>query len=176
MLSERLLSFARLLARPVSIRSFPIISSKCQLFHCFGDVHHARFATLPPVHISSYSSLTPIEFQRQSEHALQYLTISMEDLSDKYDLGSDFDVSYSSGVLTVSFGSSHGTYVLNKQAPNKQIWLSSPKSGPRRFNYDVPMHSWIDHRENINLFDLLSKEISEIVNSPVMFENPPLDS
>lgn len=30
-----------------------------------------------------------------------------------------------SGVLTLKLGS-HGTYVINKQPPNKQIWLSSP--------------------------------------------------
>ena len=29
------------------------------------------------------------------------------------------------------------TWVLNKQAPNKQIWLSSPLSGPMRFEYTV---------------------------------------
>ena len=30
------------------------------------------------------------------------------------------------GVLTVKMGSDLGTYVINKQTPNKQIWLSSP--------------------------------------------------
>lgn len=30
------------------------------------------------------------------------------------------------GVLTLSLGGSLGTYVINKQTPNKQIWLSSP--------------------------------------------------
>jgi frataxin len=28
-----------------------------------------------------------------------------------------------------------GVYVLNKQPPNKQIWLSSPISGPKRFDF-----------------------------------------
>lgn len=28
-----------------------------------------------------------------------------------------------------------GTYVLNKQPPNKQIWLSSPISGPKRYDW-----------------------------------------
>ena len=37
----------------------------------------------------------------------------------------------SQGVLTLNLGS-HGTYVINKQAPNKQIWMSSPLSGPVR--------------------------------------------
>ena len=42
------------------------------------------------------------------------------------------DVNYSSGVLKLDFNSEEGkkTYVLNKQAPNKQLWLSSPFSGP----------------------------------------------
>lgn len=31
-----------------------------------------------------------------------------------------------SGVLTLDAGAA-GTYVINKQPPNKQIWLSSPK-------------------------------------------------
>lgn len=29
------------------------------------------------------------------------------------------------GVLTIKLGK-RGTFVLNKQAPNRQIWLSSP--------------------------------------------------
>ncbi|KAI4099522.1 MAG: hypothetical protein L6R37_005949 [Teloschistes peruensis] len=39
-----------------------------------------------------------------------------------------------SGVLSLTFPPI-GTYVLNKQPPNKQIWLSSPKSGPKRYDY-----------------------------------------
>ena len=31
----------------------------------------------------------------------------------------------------------HGTYVLNKQPPNRQIWLSSPVSGPKRYDWVV---------------------------------------
>lgn len=35
------------------------------------------------------------------------------------------------GVIKLALGE-HGTYVLNKQAPNKQLWMSSPVSGPVR--------------------------------------------
>lgn len=38
------------------------------------------------------------------------------------------------GVLEVSLPPS-GTYVINKQPPNKQIWLSSPVSGPKRYDF-----------------------------------------
>ena len=41
------------------------------------------------------------------------------------------------GVLTVGHPKK-GTYVLNKQPPNKQIWLSSPISGPKRFDWTIP--------------------------------------
>lgn len=39
------------------------------------------------------------------------------------------------GVLTAVISEAFGTYVINKQAPNKQIWLSSPVSGPKRYDY-----------------------------------------
>ena len=49
--------------------------------------------------------------------------------------GGDFEVSYASGVLTIVMPP-HGTWVLNKQTPNQQIWWSSPLSGPRRYEYE----------------------------------------
>ena len=38
------------------------------------------------------------------------------------------------GVLTVRLGEL-GTYVINKQTPNRQIWMSSPVSGPMRYDW-----------------------------------------
>jgi len=65
-----------------------------------------------------------------------------------------------------------GTYVLNKQPPNKQIWLSSPISGPKRFDWVIVGDSqhakegtetsggkWIYLRDGTALSDLLKKEI-----------------
>ena len=37
----------------------------------------------------------------------------------------DADIELSQGVLTLKLGGL-GTYVINKQAPNRQIWMSSP--------------------------------------------------
>ena len=39
-------------------------------------------------------------------------------------------------MLNVSFPNV-GTYVINKQPPNKQIWLSSPQSGPKRYDWVI---------------------------------------
>ncbi|TKS66032.1 Frataxin, mitochondrial [Collichthys lucidus] len=67
-----------------------------------------------------------------------------------------------SGVLTVKVGRDHGTYVINKQTPNKQIWLSSPTSGPKR--YDWTGESWVYTHDGVSLHQLLSKEFSIIFN------------
>eukprot|EP00124_Ichthyophonus_hoferi_P003032 Ihof_evm3s238 gene=Ihof_evmTU3s238 len=59
-----------------------------------------------------------------ADETLHQLTDFFDDLVEK-DGNDTMDVSYESGVLTVDLGAT-GTYVINKQSPNKQIWLSSP--------------------------------------------------
>ena len=72
-------------------------------------------------------------------------------------------------MLNISFPPV-GTYVLNKQPPNKQIWLSSPTSGPKRFDYVVSGESmnekegsgsydWVYLRDGTRLSELLRKEL-----------------
>ena len=60
------------------------------------------------------------------------------------------------GVLTLAFPPA-GTYVLNKQPPNKQIWLSSPVSGPKR--YDYVDGRWMYLRDGSGLRELLEEEL-----------------
>eukprot|EP01111_Echinosteliopsis_oligospora_P009831 TRINITY_DN2955_c0_g1_i1.p1 TRINITY_DN2955_c0_g1~~TRINITY_DN2955_c0_g1_i1.p1 ORF type:complete len:207 (+),score=30.24 TRINITY_DN2955_c0_g1_i1:66-623(+) len=73
----------------------------------------------------------------------------------------DFDLEYSNGVLTVSLGKK-GTYVFNKQSPNRQIWWSSPISGPKRFEYDSALNQWVNNRDRIPLLSTLSQEIKRL--------------
>lgn len=78
---------------------------------------------------------------------------------------------FQDGVLTVFLGPSYGTYVINRQTPNKQIWLSSPTSGPKR--YDLILKNggyWIYKHDGVTLHKLLQDEISKIV-SEVDFKN-----
>ena len=42
-----------------------------------------------------------------------------------------FDLDLNDGILT--FTNENGTYVINKQSVAKEIWLSSPVSGPYHF-------------------------------------------
>lgn len=72
---------------------------------------------------------------------------------------------FSAGVLTVQV-EGKGTWVINKQPPNKQIWLSSPVSGPRRFDWigedgNEGNGAWVCLREGdeVGLGELLRREL-----------------
>jgi frataxin len=74
-----------------------------------------------------------IDYETASDETLESLGEYFEELFDSDSRMLNADVSLASGVLNVTIPN-HGTYVINKQSPNKQIWLSSPQSGPARFD------------------------------------------
>lgn len=71
-------------------------------------------------------------------------------------------------VLTINI-KGQKTYVLNIQKPTRQLWLSSPFSGPKRFEYDMKMCKWYDiHNKKISLYELLNEEINkELINNNI---------
>lgn len=82
------------------------------------------------------------------------------------------------GVLTVNLGKTYGIYVINKQTPNKQIWLSSPRSGPKRFDYMPSSNGsehgyWVYKHSGIALHELLDEEMGEIVSAQTGFQKLP---
>ncbi|KAL8708533.1 MAG: hypothetical protein Q9220_006586 [cf. Caloplaca sp. 1 TL-2023] len=89
----------------------------------------SRFSTHP----LTPEPLTPDRYHRLADKYIDHLVSKLESLQEERE---DVDCEYSAGVLTLSFPP-QGTYVLNKQPPNKQIWLSSPVSGPKRYDYVV---------------------------------------
>lgn len=105
------------------------------------------------------------EYNKLADACIEELRDRLEQEQEKRE---DIDVEFSTGVLEVS--TSKGTYAFNKQAPNKQIWLSSPLSGPMRFDWVVTGESlnqkegsgkgeWVYLRENISLSDVVRKEL-----------------
>ena len=74
-------------------------------------------------------------------------------------------------MLTVSFGA-QGTYVINKQTPNQQIWLSSPTSGPKRYDYDTTARAWVYSHDSIPLHTRLTDEITTLLGSPTTIMVP----
>lgn len=63
-------------------------------------------------------------YHQEADHTLDVLCEEFERLVEDVDMDNT-DIELSQGVLTLKLGSL-GTYVINKQTPNKQLWLSSP--------------------------------------------------
>jgi frataxin-like iron-binding protein CyaY len=88
---------------------------------------------LTPVH----SNTSVQEFDAAHHHFLDALQSLLE--SPRFE-SLNLDVALSDGVLSVA-SPNHGTWVLNKHGPTRQLWLSSPVSGPAKFNF----HRELEH-------------------------------
>jgi len=111
------------------------------------------------------SDLSVESYHFFSDATMDTLLESLEMLLDR--LGNPiYEVEYHSGVLTLALGDK-GTYVVNKQPPNKQIWLSSPFSGPKRYDYLPSEDSWVYSRDGRTMEDLLNTELSAALGQPV---------
>ncbi|KIM54210.1 hypothetical protein SCLCIDRAFT_137257, partial [Scleroderma citrinum Foug A] len=110
------------------------------------------------------------ELQIERYHALSDATMAtlLEQLEGLLDeLGNDdMEVDYHGGVLTLNLGL-HGTYVINKQPPNQQIWLSSPISGPKRYDYVPTSDDWRYSRDGQELGALMECELSDTLERKV---------
>ncbi|KAI9029913.1 hypothetical protein CLU79DRAFT_733125 [Phycomyces nitens] len=115
------------------------------------------------------ADLTPEDYHKVADKTFDSMVERLETIGDEIDMD-EYDIEYSQGVMTLKLGE-HGTYVLNKQPPNRQIWFSSPKSGPKRFDYDLKSGKWFYPRDNHTLNELFNEELSEILKQDIdLFE------
>ena len=149
----------------------------------------ARAAHSTPVWAKGAAFSTPtyragelrmVDYHRMIDHSLDTLTSQLEELMETQDIDAleekapqgseegEWDVEYATGVINVRLGS-YGTYVINKQPPTQQLWLSSPTSGPKRFDYDTDKGVWFMYRDGeLFLFhELLSRELSAVFDTPL---------
>jgi len=105
------------------------------------------------------------EYHIKADHTMEGLLDTLEGLLDSVGQP-DWEVDYHSGVLTLKLGV-NGTYVINKQPPNMQIWLSSPRSGPKRYDFHKDATEWVYSRDGQSLNVLLSEELSNVFKEPV---------
>lgn len=129
------------------------------------------YATPPP--LETTSSLSTAEYHAYSDDTMESLLTALETLVDEA-ADASYEVEYSSGVLTLKLGEL-GTYVINKQPPNKQIWLSSPTSGPKRYDYDVESGKWVYSRDGVSLGTLLEQELSSAFDKEIRLGIEPQD-
>ncbi|XP_039399239.1 frataxin, mitochondrial isoform X1 [Mauremys reevesii] len=115
--------------------------------------------------LNDKSSLDEPTYEKLAEETLDSLADFFEDLADKPFTPEDYDVSFGNGVLTAKLGGDMGTYVINRQTPNKQIWLSSPTSGPKR--YDWTGRNWVYSHDGVSLHELLAVELSAALKTKI---------
>ncbi|PON79684.1 Frataxin [Parasponia andersonii] len=118
-----------------------------------------------PTAIDYRSVLQEDEFHRLADSTIHDLQEKFEGYGDSVQV-EGFDIDYGNEVLTLKLGDL-GTYVLNKQTPNRQIWLSSPVSGPSRFDWDPNAHAWVYRRNKANLLDVLESELEQLCGEPI---------
>eukprot|EP00793_Prasinoderma_coloniale_P003491 PRCOL_00006727-RA len=82
---------------------------------------------------------------------------TLEDFLEGMDV-EGYDISLAMGVLTLTLGEK-GTYVVNKQTPNRQLWLSSPVSGPSRFDWSPAERQWVYTHTGRRLHEMLAHEL-----------------
>ncbi|PTB66457.1 Frataxin [Trichoderma citrinoviride] len=122
-----------------------------------------------PTKTETKFAVAELSSEEYNDLADEYMNDLLEKFETLQDNGAPIDVEYSSGVMTVTVAGK-GTYVINKQPPNKQIWLSSPLSGPKRYDFCVEsegqgdkegtaLGTWIYTRDNSSLDELILKEI-----------------
>lgn len=83
-------------------------------------------------------------------------------------LGDEIDAELQGGILTLSLDSG-GQYVINKHAPNRQIWMSSPVSGAT--HYDYAEGNWQSTRDpGARLPQVLAAELKAKFGTDIAFE------
>lgn len=107
--------------------------------------------------------MTEAEFERFATAALTRIAETLE-----LNLGLAADVDLQDGILTVTLDQG-GAYVINKHTPNRQIWLSSPRSGASHYGFDAARGTWIDTRSGRTLGLVLAEEFDPIASGPLTF-------
>ncbi|GJJ71981.1 frataxin [Entomortierella parvispora] len=128
------------------------------------------YSTSTPEPQYSISDLPDDDYHNISDACMDRMVEYFEDIGDAHEIPG-YDVEYQSGVMTLKLGVK-GTYVVNKQPPNKQLWLSSPTSGPKRYDYDLVHKTWFYNRDHHSLKYLLDTEITKALGFEI---DVPLD-
>lgn len=173
----RLLQSGRSVRVPAVANTAPLLLQKpadgATAAPTFGYPHRS-YSSMNPNDFIASSLIDSVTFVTVCSDTLESLVDYFEQIIDESGTLRNPDVTYGDGVLTVSFGEPHGTYVINRQLPNRQIWLSSPTSGPKRYDFipdkrTVNEGYWLYRHDGVTLHELLQQEITAIVGRKLDF-------
>jgi frataxin len=100
------------------------------------------------------------QFERLADATLAQLLSAIEAAAG------DLDAEVVNGILTIELESG-GKYLLNRHAPNRELWLSSPVSGAWHFAWSEGENAWISTRGAERLNALLGRELSEATGETI---------
>lgn len=101
------------------------------------------------------------DFQARADQTLSGFMEALEDQA-----ADDMEIDLENAILTLELPDG-GQYVLNKHAPNREIWLSSPISGAWHFGWDAQAQDWRATKEGHSLADFLAKELTVRLGKPI---------
>ncbi len=94
---------------------------------------------------------------------------TIQDAVDCDQLSDQVEVSYSEGVLSISCRGV-GTWIINKHSATRQVWLSSPLSGPSKYNFHRQLALWLNERDQTKkLSQLLEEEFKSVFKQSFEF-------
>jgi frataxin len=146
-----------------------LLLSSTSLMPLLKSAHRPAVASLCSPQWRRLSSPSDARFHLAADATLSAIELAVTSLESV--LNDDFDVSNAMGVLTIKLGEK-GTFVLNKQGPNQQIWWSSPVSGPRRYNL-APTGAFLNSRDGRELLAALEQELFALTRHRVQIIAPP---
>ncbi|XP_078621731.1 frataxin, mitochondrial-like [Branchiostoma floridae x Branchiostoma japonicum] len=155
----------RIYRLPLAVKHYPVLQ-QCATFRTICNVRMCSDQ-------QSNSQIALNEYHRIADDTLDGLAEYLEDLGDQDCSPPDYDVQFSSDVLTLRLGGDLGTYVINKQTPNRQIWLSSPTSGPKRYDYSPDRSGWVYRHDDNTMHSLLQEELSAALQLDINLKHLP---
>jgi frataxin len=114
------------------------------------------FKNYPLFMFNTNNKIDPERYVKEVDKTLNYISDYLEGL----ELEITDNILLADGVLKITL-SKNKNYVLNIQRINLQLWLSSPISGPQRFEFDLQSNTWKNNRNNRDLYEILSEEFNK---------------
>ena len=110
-----------------------------------------------------FEKLDDSEYGRRTEAVLESVESAVDRLLQ--DDVIDIDASRTGGLLELSFPNG-SKIVLNTQPPLHELWLAAQRGG---FHFRASHGRWIDGREGLEFFEVLSTCASEQGGRPIRF-------
>ena len=106
--------------------------------------------------------MTETEFLTQAQSILDTIESKMDRLSDEDII--DVECKRSGNVLEIEFIHNGSKIIVNSQAPMQEMWVAARAGG---YHYRMVDGKWTDTRDGSELFESLSKRVTEQAGAPV---------